>query len=207
MVAEYEAHHARAQASVAAVSQHVSVFVAAVTLLATATIGVAALIWSSRPILALLLVAIGLLSTTFGGALTLFATYRARLQQTESELALSRLRRYFLSKWPHLTPYVAGSIHDDWKTPYAHPWTSNTVRGWLALITLSSVTFGAALAVAATALNVHSVTVLVVLAVVAASAAFTALFLWLWSRLKRRRANYRPQFPAGESASDPATAA
>lgn len=202
MIAEYEAHHARSQASVATVSQHVSLFVGAVTLLATAVTGVAALLWSNRPNIALLIAAAGLMITGLGGALTLFATYRARLQQTESEQSLCRLRRYFLTTWPHLKPYVMGGIHDGWKTPYTHPWESNTVRAWLALIAFSSGAFGTGLTLAAVTLIGNSVVWSVLLASIGTVGAFAVLFSWLWSRLKLRRETYQPRFPEIESNPD-----
>lgn len=207
MIAEYEAHHARAQACVAAVTQHVSLFVGGITLLATATTGAAALLWSSRPNAALLIVATGFLITAVGGALTLFATYRARLQQTVSEQALSRLRRYFLDAWPHLRPYVFGSITDDWKTPYSHPWTSNTVRAWIALIGFSSCAFGFGVMLATNALFSSSAVYTILLAGSCTLMAFTVLFSWMWSRLKQRREAYRPRFPATESSAGSVPAA
>lgn len=187
MIAEYEAHHARAQSCVAAVTQHVSLFVGGITLLATAITGAAALLWSTRPTVALLIIASGFVITALGGALTLFATYRARLQQTVSEQALSRLRRYFLDTWPHLRPYIFGSINDDWKTPYTHPWTSNTVRAWLALIGFSSGAFGVGISLATYALLGSSAAWLALLAGTSILGSFVLLFSWMWSRLKLRR--------------------
>jgi hypothetical protein len=202
MIAEYEAHHARAQSCVAAVTQHVSLFVGGITLLATAITGAAALLWSIRPKVALLIIASGFVITALGGALTLFATYRARLQQTVSEQALSRLRRYFLETGPQLRPYIFGSVNDDWKTPYSHPWTSNTVRAWLALIVFSSGAFGVGISLAMYALFGGSAGWLALLAGSSILGSFILLFSWLWSRLKLRRETYRPRFPATEAISN-----
>lgn len=207
MIAEYEAHHARAQACVAAVTQHVSLFVGGITLLATAITGAAALLWSSRPKVALLVISSGFLITAVGGALTLVATYRARLQQTASEQALSRLRRYFLDAWPHLRPYVFGSTNDDWKTPYTHPWTSNTVRAWIALISFSSGAFGVGVMLGSNAVFDSSPLWSSLLAGSSMVGSFTVLFTWMWSRLKQRRETYQPRFPTTESSSGSVPAA
>ncbi len=200
LISEYEAQHVRVQASINSVSQAVALFVGGVTLLATAVTGAAAILFPNQSNLGLGIVSCAFLFTAAGGALTLFATYRARMQQTDSEQSLSRLRRYFLTTWPHLNIYVIGTVHDDWRTPYTHPWSSNTVRGWLSLIGFSSSAFGAGTALAGVALLglTHPWTVL--LGISSGLAAFLSLCAWLWSRLKNKRDGYRPSFPnAGES--------
>lgn len=194
LIAEYEAQHARVQACIGAVSQAVALFVGGVTLLATAVAGAAAVLFPSQTQLGLAVLSCAFFFTAVGGALTLFASYRARIQQTDSEQILSRLRRYFLTTWPHVGIYIIGSIHDDWPTPYTHPWRSYTVFGWLCLIAFSSVAFGAG-----TTLGIRVVTstatVSVVAGVASAILVFTTLFSWMWSRLRSKRQRYVACFP------------
>lgn len=136
----------------------------------------------------------------FASVFTLMRTYQARIEQTDAEKALSRLRNYILHEHPRLANYFSGPIHDDWRTPYTHRWASASFWGWLALA-LGAGAFAALSALAFTAFAFPSVLPAIWWMVSLPPGVFIFLvcYRWLDRKLKYRTVLDVPRFPHKET--------
>ena len=125
---------------------------------------------------------------------------RCRLVQTEAEQVQSRLRNLFVSRAPHVAPYLSDRTTDDWPTPYSAPRQSGSYKGWLVLVAVASALVG--LAVLLAVLSVQGLSWWVAaLACGVAVVVNAGVTRWVLRRVLRRKAqNYVPLFPSGRSA-------
>src|ERR1044072_8116620 len=122
--------------------------------------------------------------------------YKARMEQTDAERALCRLRNYFVKYAPDIQIYVSGTLNDAWPTPYTHRWSSASFWGWLALIlitgAMSCFTMAAFLFAAFPGIIFEAKWLISVACGVAIAG---ICYIWLDRRLKNRRRIDKPRFP------------
>jgi hypothetical protein len=196
VLAEYSRQGKRVEVSLATVNQSLSLYLTILTALAAVGTGSLALLSQRTPQLALLI--LSLLSS--GGALatglTLLRVFRARMEQTDADRALSRLRNYFVTQWPSLEKYISDSFYDDWPTPYSHKRRSGSFIGWMVLVILAGLFLSASVALAFAALKPQmDVRVGLILSICAGLFLSGVCSLWLRVKLEARRYSDRPRFP------------
>jgi hypothetical protein len=137
---------------------------------------------------------------------TLMRTYQARIEQTDAEKALSRLRNYILKEHPKLKKYYSGPIHDDWPTPYTNRWASSSFWGWVALAFVSGV-FAAlsTLAFVVFAFPLAAPILRWTVPLIIGMCAFLFCYWWLDRKLGYRAMVDVPHFPAETGKNKPAS--
>jgi uncharacterized membrane protein len=194
ILAEYSYQQKRLETSLSVINQTLTVYIAISAFLASATIGVINFQTTDKRVT---YIGLGLISLIAAVA-TFFSfirNYKARMEQTDAERALCRLRVFFVRHAPDLQDYLSGTFNDAWPTPYTHRWSSASFWGWFALIlitgTMSCLSVGAFLAAASPDI------VLVARWGIAAGCGMGVVIVcykWLDRRLKNRRRKDKPRF-------------
>lgn len=195
ILAEYEYHKQQVQDSLTTVNTSINLLLVALTVLLSLAALVAKELADDARSRSLALAAVSL-GASIAIILTFARTFKARLQQTDAERALSRIRRYFVTRAPELTDFISDRTYDDWPTPYTARFGSMTYRGWVALIALGSTAFALAVFFAVDAVASGSNTPAAVsVAVVFGLASAAAQYADLERRVGAKRASDRPRFP------------
>jgi len=136
ILAEYGYHQKRLETSLSVINQTLTVYIAISAFLASATVGVINFQTTDKRVTYTGLGLISLIATvaTF---FSFIRNYKARMEQTDAERALCRLRNYFVKHAPDIQIYVSGTLNDAWPTPYTHRWSSASFWGWLTLILIT----------------------------------------------------------------------
>lgn len=197
ILAEYGYQQKRLETSLSVINQSLTVYIAIFAFLATATVGAINFQTTDKRVT---YAGLGLISLIAAVA-TFFSfirNYKARMEQTDAERALCRLRNYFVRHAPDIQIYVSGTRSDAWPTPYTHRWSSASFWGWLALILVT----GMMSCFAVAALSFASFPEIMLsatwgIAVACGIAVVIICYLWLDRRLKNRRRIDQPRFPTG----------
>lgn len=195
ILAEYGHQYARRQTALDGVNQTLTLYLAALGFVAP--LAGAAAIFSQNATANPFVIA-GLMA--FAGAASVFAllrSYKARMEQTYAEKALSRLRRCFVDRFPDLRAYLPGPFTDDWPTPYSRRSRSVTFYGWTALCIAAGVFAGlAAWAVMWGLPYVYAAWFAAGVPALVGAAVFAAAFGWLWAQLNGERDAFAARFPS-----------
>lgn len=195
ILAEYGHQHDKLKSSKENVNQSLTIYLTLIAVLVpVASTLLSVGIFQNRDV-ALLLANICLLAAS-ASIFTLMRTYQARIEQTDAEKALSRLRNFIITFHPILKKYYSGPIYDDWATPYSNRWSSSSFWGWLALI------FGAGVFSALSVISFiifafpkESRIVWWTAPLFSGIVVFCFCYLWIDRKLKYRAAIDIPRFP------------
>lgn len=131
----------------------------------------------------------------------LLRSYKQRIEQTYAEQSMSRLRRYFVDRFPHLRTYLPGPFYDDWPTPFTHRWHSLTFYGWMTFCVAAGAFAGFAVAAIMWGLPyIYDFWFAVSVPLSIAFAVFGATFTWVWKRLNYEREAFESRFPLQKKA-------
>lgn len=194
ILAEYGYQQKRLETALSVINQTLTVYIAVFAILASATVGAINFQSTDKRVT---YAGLGLISLIAAVA-TFFSfirNYKARMEQTDAERALCRLRNYFVTYAPDIQIYISGTLNDAWPTPYTHRWSSASFWGWLALILITGIM--SCFTVAAFSFASFPEIMLLakwVIGVACGIAVVIICYIWLDRRLKNRRWIDRPRF-------------
>jgi hypothetical protein len=205
VLAEYGHQHDKLKSSKDTVNQSLTLYLSLMAFLVpVAGSALAVGLFNSQDV-ASILSAICLLAAS-ASVFTLMRTYQARIEQTDAEKALSRLRNFILTTHPNLKKYYSGPSNDDWPTPYTNRWASSSFWGWLALAFMSGVfTALSTLAFMVLAFPLAAVIFRWAIPLIAGMCVFLFCYWWLDRKLKYRAILDVPNFPAEIRKNKPAS--
>lgn len=183
ILAEYNRQQQRLQLSIETVNQTLNIYTGVIAFLIPVAAGTVA--WTQQTYLLSLLLGIIALVAGVATFFTFIRSFQARMDQTNAERALSRLRNYFATNYSDINVYLSGSIYDDWPTPYTNQWQSASFMGWLAMIIVTGVFTGLSVYLFLTSANLTmQLWIWLIIPIGMGILATGICYLWLDRRLK-----------------------
>jgi len=197
ILAEYGHQQKRLENSLSVINQTFTIYIATFAFLGSAIVGVINFQTSDKR---LTYIGCGLISlvATLASSFLFIRHHKTRMEQTDAERALSRLRNYFVEFAPDLRIYLSGTFNDSWATPYTHRRKSASFWGWIIVILLIGITTCFTIAAFLFATLLGTVLINWGISLFCGILVIYICYSWLNQQLKMRRNLDKPRFPKVE---------
>lgn len=197
ILAEYGHQQKRLENSLSVINQTFTVYIAAFAFLGSAIVGVINFQTSDKR---LTYIGCGLISLTaaLASSFLFVRHHKTRMEQTDAERAISRLRNYFVEFAPDIQIYLSGTFNDSWATPYTHRRKSASFWGWIIVIFLIGITSCFTVAAFLFATLLGTVLINWGISFFCGIVVIIVCYTWLNRQLKMRKHLDKPRFPKAE---------